>query len=111
MTRTSEWFARATIRPEPVLGDSTVTARQRKLLRRTDAKLVPVGADLDRPPPARRVDPLVSRSPEGSNIVCQASPIGRNASSVPRARSQIATPWSVPTASSRPSCRIDGAIA
>ena len=38
------------------------------------------------------IEPLVIKSPDGSNIRCQALPIGRKASSVPRARSQSTTP-------------------
>ena len=49
----------------------------------------------------------VSRSPDASKIASQARPIGRVASSVPRARSQRSTPRSVHTASTRPSRRID----
>ena len=41
---------------------------------------------------------------------CPTSTDRQEASSVPRARSQRATPRSVPTASSRPSWRIDGAL-
>ena len=58
-------------------------------------------------PPLTPVGPLVIKSPDASNRRCRQTPIGRNGSSVPRARSQSATPRSVPTASTRPSRWID----
>src|SRR5450759_227171 len=43
-------------------------------------------------------------------MLCQASPIRRNAGCVPRARSQRTTPRSVPMARIRPSIHRDGRI-
>ena len=98
--------AMATIRPDRSSSIPQFPRRQGKRTRRTDAEFAPVDVELERPPPdADR--PLVIKSPEGSNIRCQAFPIGRKASSVPRARSQSAHARSVPTARIRPSCRIE----
>ena len=106
-TRTSVWLATATIRPVRSSAIPQLVPGKGKL-RGGPIRASPLVGSMwigHRKTPA---EPLVSKLPDGSNMLCHAIPIGRNASSVPRARSQSTTPRSVPTARIRPSGWIDG---